>query len=284
MITLVYFAANDITDNSKKIKKNTDGQFYETSFISTVTNAVTHNTNNTNDTSNINNTDKQQNKSTFANKSNKIDENDKDPLKCKSEIVNDITTPILSYQKNDLPIQSILVPKTNDMRHVSQIVSYLDGNNLNVNSPNVNVAVNIQQSNGNTEYVTVSKSNPVYVPVNRFYLEQIPNPFEPINQSADNTNIYAIPSSGIILPHVTDNITVLNQTMLVNPPIVTSVTAPILNNNRIIAVKHQKPASKGNVSASMSSAGNSSSNNFYVSNSLSKSRIYFIGYTTWNIL
>lgn len=266
---VTYFAANGVADNCKKIKRNSfDARLGETS--STVTSViVAQNTNNTDNTNNINNTNKQQNENTSASKSSENGKNDKDPSECISETTN-ISNSLSNNQKNNLPIQSMPFPKADDVQHTEQIANL-----------EKNVIVKVQQNKENSvahrnpEFVTFSKSNSVFLqalPISGFYLEQIPNPF--INQKnagrTDQTNVYTIPSSIILRdPSVTDNITVLNnQTVLLNQPIVPSVTTPILNNNQITTINRQEAISRRLVPASISNPGNNSSNKSYVSNSL----------------
>jgi len=161
------------------------------------------------------------------------------------------------------------------------------------------VSINIQQNNessvaqrNTTEYVSFTKNNQLFVQIpsiGGYYVHQIPNSSFRIskkNRRTEKTNMYAIPSSSIILPHVTDNITVLsNQTLLINQPIMTSVTTPILNNNQT-AVINQETVLNGNVSVSTPSVGNNSSNKSYVSNSLRTSTVIILSIQTtktWNI-
>ncbi|XP_071568087.1 uncharacterized protein [Temnothorax nylanderi] len=266
--------ASDAIDNYKKIKRNSfDERLHETSSTATSV-IVTNNTNDINNTNNtINSTNEQQNKSTSLRKSSEIGKNDR-LLKCTSvttngiaipmlnEPTNSITIPLSNNRKINLSAQSMPLHK-DDVHHVQCSIS---GNN---------VSVNAQQSKENsvahrsTEYVAVGKNNPVFLQV-PFYLQQIANPFT-ISQSAvtpEKTNVYtAIPSSSIILPRVTDNITVLsnqpmlsNPTVVINQPIMASVTAPILNNAQL-TVNQQEAASKGNILVTTSS--NDSSNKSY---------------------
>jgi len=216
-----------------------------------------------------------------ASKSNEIEKNDKNP-KCISETH---TNKLNNNQKSNLSTQYISLHK-NDM---NQIKAHLEGNS---------VSVNIQQSNesfvaqrNTTEFVSLTKNNQLFVQlpsIGGYYVHQIPNSSFRISQKdrrTEKTNMYAIPSSSIILPHMTDNITVLsNQTLLVNnQPIMTSVTTPILNNQTTVI--NQETVLNGNVSVSTPNVGNNSSNKSYVSNLRTSTVITMSIQTTktWNI-
>ncbi|TGZ37682.1 DNA polymerase zeta catalytic subunit [Temnothorax longispinosus] len=256
--------ASDAIDNHKKIKRNS----FDESII--FTNKL-NNIMNPNHT--INSTNKQQNDSTSLRKSSEIGKNDS-LLKCTSITTNGIAIPMLNE-----PTNSITIPLSNNRNLSAQSMPLHndDVHHVQCSISGNNVSVNAQQSKENsvahrsTEYLAIGKNNPVYLQM-PIYLQQIPNPFT-ISQSAvtpEKTNVYtAIPSSSIILPRVTDNITVLsNQPMLSNPtvvlnqPIMASVTAPILTNAQL-AVNQQEAASKGNIFVTTSSAGNDSSNKSY---------------------
>lgn len=270
---MLYFSASNINNNCKKIKRNSfDERSYETCSRASVIVPYRNETNNIqNDAKNsINNTDRQQSERISANKFNEIDQNDKKPSKC--NVSANTFNPLLSNnQPNNLSSQHnyIQIHKANDVQHMNQILSNLEGNGVrvNLNQRNEN---RVTQAN-TTEFVTFTKNNSVLLPIGSYYLQQIPNQnFTAINQNVgrNETNLYAIPSSSVILPRVTDNITVLsNPTLLVNQPVMTNVTAPILNDKRIVTVNQQEAASKKDVPASTSSIENISTNKTYVSNS-----------------
>lgn len=165
--------------------------------------------------------------------------------------------------------------KADSEQHLSH-VTQLKENDVSVQNKENSVA------HKSTDYVPLTESELsrllFQVPsINGFYLQRIENSSFTINQSAvkaNKTNVYAVPSSSIILPHVKDNITRLNnQTVLVNQPIMAS--ASILNDSQS-AVNQQEATSKGNVPANTTSAGNNLSNNVsksYVSNSLRTAKI-----------
>lgn len=286
MIAL-YFVANDIdTDNYKKIKRNSFEKLHETS--STVTNViVAHNTNDTNSPINVNSTNKNENTSPLnlvkvsANKSNEIGKNDEELLKCTSKTTNIIFNPPLNDQKN-LTIQSVPFYKVDREQHLNHIITQLKENGVSVQKEN-------SAAHKSTDYVTESELSKLLfqVPsINSFYLPRIENSNFKINQSAvktNKTNVYDIPSSTIILPHVNNNIAMLNNQTIVNQPIIAS--ASIRNDNQSV-VNQQEATSKGNVPANATSAGNNFSKNVsksYVSNS-KNSKSYHIEHSHYKNL
>ncbi|KAG5322009.1 G2E3 ligase, partial [Acromyrmex heyeri] len=236
-------------NNCKKIKRNNfDERLHETcSRVGTTVSDRNETNNIQNDAKNsTNNIDRQQSERTSANKFI--------PLLSKNSANN------LSSQHNYIQI------KTNDVQHMNQILSNLEGNavHVNLNQRNEN-----RVTQANTEFVTFTKNNPVLLPIGSYYLQQIPNPnFTAIDQNdrRNETNLYGIPSNSVILPRVKDNITVLNNStvlsnpLLVNQPVMTNVTAPILSDKRIVTVNQQEAASRKDVPTSTPSIEDISTN------------------------
>ncbi|XP_018398467.1 PREDICTED: putative uncharacterized protein DDB_G0282133 [Cyphomyrmex costatus] len=245
------YEASNITNNCKKVKRNSfDERLHETCSQAVLVpiqySTDTNETNNTqNDAENsVNNTDRQQNERTSINTFNSLND-----------------------QRNNLSLQhnSKQILKANNVQHLNQFVSNLDGNNVrvNLNQRNENC---VAQAN-TTEFVTFAENNPVLLPIGSYYLQEISNPnFTTFNQNVgrNKSNVYAIPSNSVILPNMTDNITVLrNPTLLINQPVMTNVTAPVLSDKRIVTVNQQEAALKKDVLASTSNVENISTNTSY---------------------
>ena len=258
---ILYFSASNI-NNCKKIKRNNfDERLHETCSRVGAIESDRNKTNNTqNDAKNsTNNIDRQQSERTSANKFI--------PLLSNNPANNS------SSQHNYIQI------KTNDMQHMNQILSNLEGNtvHVNLNQRNEN---HVTQAN-TTEFITFTKNNPVLLPIGSYYLQQIPNSNFTIEQNdgRNETNLYDISSNNVILPRVTDNTTVLSNStvlsnpLLVNQPIMTNVTAPILSDKRIVTVNQQEAASSKDVLTSTPSIENISTNKATHKKNVSNSRI-----------
>ncbi|XP_018346086.1 PREDICTED: probable GPI-anchored adhesin-like protein PGA55 isoform X1 [Trachymyrmex septentrionalis] len=237
-------------NNCKKIKRNNfDERLHETCSRVGAIESDRNKTNNTqNDAKNsTNNIDRQQSERTSANKFI--------PLLSNNPANNS------SSQHNYIQI------KANDMQHMNQILSNLEGNtvHVNLNQRNEN---HVTQAKNTTEFITFTKTNPVLLPIGSYYLQQIPNSNFTIEQNdgRNETNLYDISSNNVILPRVTDNTTVLSNStvlsnpLLVNQPIMTNVTAPILSDKRIVTVNQQEAASSKDVLTSTPSIENISTN------------------------
>lgn len=201
----------------------------------------------------MNSTNKEQNESTSVSKSSGIGKSDKEFSKYTSETTNSISNPLLNNQKNNLPTQSVPFHKAGNGQHLNHI-SQLRDNGVSVGENSV--------PHKSIDYMTLADSDLsrilYQVPsINGFYFQRIKNPSFTINQSAvrtNKTNLYAIPSSSIILPSVTDNIAVLN-----NPTIVVNQSIMGGASNQSV-VNQQEATSKSNVFANTTTAGNNLNN------------------------